>query len=368
MAGIGNPITWIANGINQALNGATPNAPVPTAPPPPPKPTYDPKTEEVIAILRNNPTTSEQDIATVLNLSLAAATPFIEDAKRALLKEKLTQPADPTTNNLALVPTAANGTVVAGTWIDTTNGQEAVALPQIIVRMEEHRRTAEQFQEDAEDWADKAVRIGVKTLMYVGPVTLAFFIAMLIGEQYAKLSTDFWWAPAMYAVATVTEFSLWGTSFGASREFRRLLSDRSRIPTFVALVLFFLVFSGMSILAQWFVYEGHFKSPDFPTTIGIVFRTCSTTGVDILALLVLGVLDFRSFKAHLKKQQMVAEQIQRLSRTEIDTNRMQQEEVIRQQKAEIEKERELKHAQFFADMEGKQIDRMKSGREERGRW
>ncbi len=122
-----------------------------------------------------------------------------------------------------------------GQWIDAT-GQTPVAIPQIIVRMEEHRRVAEQFVEDREDFADKVVRRGVKVLMYLGPVVLAFFVAMLIGEQYAKLSTDFWWAPAMYAVATVTEYSLWGTSFGASREFRRMLSDRSRIKTFVALV------------------------------------------------------------------------------------------------------------------------------------
>jgi hypothetical protein len=279
-------------------------------------------------------------------------------------------PAQPTTDTLAMVPTSPQeATVVTGQWIDAT-GQPPVAIPQIIVRMEEHRRTAERFQEDREDVADKGIRIAVKMLMYLGPVTLAFFVAMLIGEQYAKISTDFWWKPAMYAVALVTEYALWGTSFAASREFRRLLADPIRhIGTFTALVVFFLGFSGMSILAQWFVYEGHFSHPDFPQMIGIIFRTCSTTGVDILALLVLGVLDYKSFKAHLKKQMDVAEQMQKLSRTEIDTNRMQQEEVIRQQKAEIEKERELKHAQFFADLEAKQIDQMKGGgREERGRW
>lgn len=286
-------------------------------------------------------------------------------------------PAQPTTapaptpeenSTLAMQPTVVNGEVVQGQWIDAT-GQKAVAIPQIIIRMEEHRRTAEQFVEDREDFADKAVRHGVKALMYVGPVVLAFFVAMLIGEQYAKLSNDFWWLPAMYAIALITEGTLWGTSFAASREFKRMLSERARIGTFVTLVVFFLGFSGMSILAQWFVYEGHFHNPDFPTTVGIIFRTCSTTGVDILALNVLAVLDYKSFAAHLKKQKMVADQVQTLSRTEIDTNRMQQEEVIRQQKAEIEKERELKHAQFFADMESKQIDQMKKGgREDRNRW
>lgn len=289
----------------------------------------------------------------------------------APVQPKTTQPLPPVpaNTNLTMQPTVVDAQVVQGQWIDAT-GQKAVAIPQIIVRMEEHRRTAEQFVEDREDWTDKVVRHVVKTFMYIGPVVLAFFVAMLIGEQYGKLSTDFWWKPAMDAVAVVTEYSLWGTSFGASREFRRMLSDRSRIGTFVALVVFFLGFSGMSILAQWFVYEGHFVHPDFPTTVGIIFRTCSTTGVDILALLVLAVLDYKSFAAHLKKQKMVADQVQELSRTEIDTNRMQQEEVIRQQKAEIEKERELKHAQFFADIEAKQIDSMKNGggREDRSRW
>ncbi len=286
---------------------------------------------------------------------------------------RTTQPLapDPSTpgGHLSLVPTQAkDATVVQGQWIDAT-GQTPVALPQIIVRMEEHRRVAEQFVEDAEDGADKIVRYAVKTLMYVGPVVLAFFVAMLIGEQYAKLSREFWWTPAMYVIALITEGSLWGVSFGASREFRRMLSDRSRIGTFVALVAFFLCFSSMSILAQWFVYESHFVHPDFPTVVGIVFRTCSSTGTDIAALLVLAVLDYRSFKAHLKKREMVADHVGQLSRKEVETNRIQQEEVIRQQEAEIEKERKMKRAQFFAEMEEKQMDQMKNGnREERGRW
>jgi hypothetical protein len=148
-----------------------------------------------------------------------------------------------------------------------------------------------------------------------------------------------------------------------------MLSDRSRAATLITLVVFFLGFSGMSILAQWFVYEGHFINPDFPTIVGILFRTCSTTGVDILSLLVLGTLDYQSFAAHLKKQQAVADQVQALSQTEIDTNRKLSEEVLRQEEAEIETKRKLKHAQFFADMEEKQMESMKDGgREDRRRW
>ena len=51
-----------------------------------------------------------------------------------------------------------------GQWIDAT-GQTPVAIPQIIVRMEEHLRVAEQFVEDREDFADKVVRRGVKLLI-----------------------------------------------------------------------------------------------------------------------------------------------------------------------------------------------------------
>ena len=317
--GVKNPFTLIAKKIDQALNGATQKAQTPAQP-------------------QGKPT------------------------------QPLTPVPVPADTTLTMQPTSVDAQVVQGQWIDAT-GQKAVAIPQIIVRMEEHRRTAERFTEDREDWADKLVRYVVKALMYAGPPVLAFFVAMLIGEQYAKMSTDFWWKPAMYAVALVTEGTLWGTSFGASREFRRMLSDRSRIGTFLTLVVFFLGFSGMSILAQWFVYEGHFMHPDFPTIVGIVFRTCSTTGTDLLALQVLAVLDYKSFAAHLRKQQMVADQIQKLSRTEVDANRIQQEEVIRQQKAEIENEKELKRAAFFAEIEESQMKNMKGGgREQRDRW
>ena len=75
----------------------------------------------------------------------------------------------PANSNLTMQPTVVNGDVVQGQWIDAT-GQKAVAIPQIIVRMEEHRRTAAQFVEDKEDFADKVVRHVVKALMYVGPV------------------------------------------------------------------------------------------------------------------------------------------------------------------------------------------------------
>lgn len=359
-----NLFTFLKNKMNETLNGAVIKAPSSIR-------GMHPKAREALEILRVSPATSHTDIATVLGLAPDVAEPFILHAKRLLLKEQLTT-VTPVETALTMAPDkteVVHGEPVTGTWIDAETGQKAVALPQIIVRMEEIRQTAQQFVDDKEDWVDTLVRNVVKVLMYVGPVVLAFFVAMLIGEQYAKMSTDFWWKPAMYAIATVTEYTLWGTSFGASREFRRMLYERSRIGTFIALVFFFMGFSGMSILAQWFVYEGHFANPDFPTTIGIIFRTCSTTGVDILALIVLAVLDYRSFKAFLQKQTLISDHVGQLSRKEVESNRIQQEEVIRQQEAEIEKERRLKHAQFFADMEAKQIETIKNGdRETRNRW
>lgn len=373
-----NPISWVSEKIDSALNKSADQSSTPG---------LDLHTREALEILRVDEGVSDADIATVINLSPDIAEPFIKHARRILLKEKLTRPAstpdldatattgpDATTTK-ALEPVAKDAIVVPSEeWINANgnnnNGQTSVAIPQIVIRMEEHRRTARSFVEDKEDWVDRAIRRAVKGLMYLGPVALAFLVAMLIGEQYAKLSNDFWWTPAMYGVALVTEGSLWGTSFGASREFKRMLSDRKRIGTFVTLVFGFALFSLMSILAQWFVYESHFTGTlDFPTTVGIVFRTCSTTAVDTMALLVLGVLDYRSFETHLKRQKLEAQHIQELSQTEIATARMTQEEVVRQQNAEIENQRQLKRNQFFAEQEAEQLKNLSRGnREDRRRW
>ncbi len=105
-----NPFTALANTINEALNKGLQPPPAPPGPALPPTP---------------------------------APTPL---------------PSDPNVpNTLSLVPTSPQeATVVQGQWIDAT-GQTPVAIPQIIVRMEEHRRVAEQFVEDREDFADKVV-------------------------------------------------------------------------------------------------------------------------------------------------------------------------------------------------------------------
>jgi hypothetical protein len=356
-----NPITFVSNKIDAALNSARQQT------------THqglDPHTREALEILRVDETASNDDIATVLNLSPDVAEPFIKHAKRILLKEQLTRPLpvpQQQTSQVESADTTENGTITTGRWIE--GGDVTLPAP-VVVRIEQYRQTAEQFEEDKEDRADTLVRWGAKAMAYVLPVTLAFFVAMLVGEQYASLHPkDFWWPKAMYAIAVGIEYALWYTSFAASREFKRMLSDHSRIGTFVGLLFGFIVFSLMSILAQWFVYEHNVDITNPGEMIGVIFRTCSTTGVDTLSLLVLGTLDYRSFQQFLKKQAIIADHVSQLSRKEVETERIKQEEVIRQEKARLDNEREMKRAAFFAEMEQRQIDQMKrSDREERGRW
>lgn len=358
-----NPVTWISKKIDNTLNKNI-NQPASTT-----QVNLDAHTQEALDILRASPGTPDADIATVLNLSSDVAEPFIKHAKRILLKEQLTRPLPvAATSTDVTAPPQEETTIVTGRWMDA--GEPQLEVPRIIVRMEEHRRTARDFSEDREGWTDRLVRNAAKTLLYLGPVVLAFFVAMIIAEQYVKLNpNDFWWSPAMYAIALVTEGSLWGTSFAASREFKKMLSDRKRIPSFLVLVFGFTFFSAISILAQWFVYESKFVSPDLPTVVGIVFRTCSTTAVDTMALISLAVLDHHSFEAHLKRQKLEAQHIQELSQTEIDTERKIQEEIVRKQNADIENQRQIKRNLFFAEQESEHLKRLAGGqREERSRW
>lgn len=354
-----NPLSLVTQKIQKALEKKTAALSVPLPP------SLSATVVDLVALLKASPQASDQELANALNIDLAQMQADIKQARGLILKEQLLTPA----TALTMVPTGVDGTVVTGTWVDD-QGQVPQAIPQIVIRMEEHRKVAENFQEDEAGFAESAVRFGAKFLFYVGPVILAFFVAMLIGEQYAKLdATSFWWRPAMYAIAVVTEGSLWGVSFGASREFRRMLTNRKHVSTFVTLTTFFLAFSAMSVLAQWFVYERHFVNPDFPTIVGIVFRTCSTTGTDIAALLVLAVLDFKDFKAFLEKRKQIAAHVGQMSRQEIENERLTNEEVVRQQKALIQNEQEIAEAKFWADRRRADMESMSNGgSQSRGRW
>lgn len=278
-------------------------------------------------------------------------------------------------------------TIVTGRFVEDTS-QEIAQVPVIIQRIEHHRQVAESFSEDAEDLPDQIVRVCVKTLAYIAPVALAITVSLLVGQDYSDLKAgNVIWAIGMYTTAFAVEFALWYTSFAASRVLKRVFSDKSQGGILAVLIVLFLIVSAGSILAQLYVYEHTLAAheaatkaatkvastslnmSDIGATVGMLFRTCATTVVDILSLAVLATLNYQSFKKHLQKQSDIADHMRQLSQKEVEINRIQSEEIQRQQKAEIENQRALRQAQFFADMEQKQIESWKSGsREERGRW
>src|SRR5579859_5645225 len=77
-----NPITWVSEKIDQALTGAAQEAKQSVR-------GMHPKVEEAMEILSVNASVTDEQLAAVLNLSLDAAVPIIESAKRRLLKEAL---------------------------------------------------------------------------------------------------------------------------------------------------------------------------------------------------------------------------------------------------------------------------------------
>jgi hypothetical protein len=358
--GIPNPFSWVSGKIDNALNKSVNQASVSG---------LGPHTREALEILHADATVSDDDIATVLNLSPDIAEPFIKHARRIILKEQLTRPlpvpVDSTTN---VVPQDTATNITTGRWIE--GGDQREDIPEIALRMEEHRQTAQKFVEDKKSWHKTLVKLIVQAACYLVPITLAIMVGLVIGEQYStNAGQSTFYAPFSYTVGIGVELMLWGLSFAASVVLKRMFADHKNIGPFVALCTAFLLFSIMSILAQWLVYEAHFHNPDFPTTVGIFFRSGATTCSDISALLVLAVIDFEDFKAHLKKQREVAEHVRDLSRVEVEGLQIRQEEIRRQKEAAIDSERKMRQAQFFSDMEQKQIDQMKRGdREDRGRW
>jgi hypothetical protein len=260
--------------------------------------------------------------------------------------------------------------VQTGQWIPA-NGQQQ-QIPEIVLRMEHHRQVAESFVEDKDSWHKATVRTLVQAACYLVPVTLAILAGLAIGEQYAaSAGQSIFYAPFSFAVGVGVELMLWGLSFGASIEFKRTLSDRSHVKTLVILCFAFVAFSVMSMLAQYLVYEMHAKDNSATTQIGMFFRSGATTCADVSALLVLAVIEFEDFKAHLKKQKDVAEHVRDLSRVEVEAAQIRQEEIRRQKEAEIDSERKLRQAQFLADLEQNSFNNSRQGggsRESRGRW
>ena len=89
------------------------------------------------------------------------------------------------------------------------------------------------------------------------------------------------------------------------------------LPSSLAPVVSFLVFSLASGLAQWFIASLHIAPHDTSGMVALIFRVAMVPAVDIASLLFLAVMSFKSLKKFVADQRIRAQAVRDINEAEL---------------------------------------------------
>jgi chromate transport protein ChrA len=280
---------------------------------------------------------------------------------------KTTQPLAPapavaSPDDIQVVPTqtAVDGQVVSGYFVDAT-GNKLLAEPRFIARIEQHRKTVEEYSDEASSWAEGAVVKFCLTVCYLLPPVVAWFVGEMIGAKLAggpfTLIDPF--RATMYILSVGVELSISFLTLAMARVLRRMQTDRRQITVLVGLAVIALLLVAGSSFAQWLVYDSKIAITSLSAALLVGVRTVFSPLIDIGALVAIPVLSRKkTLKQHIADMQTKAEGVAHLVEAEIGIARQEQYEIQRQQDAEVEAERKAKREHFWTEKDRLEIERM----------
>ncbi|HLI06503.1 MAG TPA: hypothetical protein VKV40_08045 [Ktedonobacteraceae bacterium] len=206
--------------------------------------------------------------------------------------------------DLALAPTPTNQELAA--QIEQLSLDASTPIATIVAMLsgetDDVAEVIESFDEEKEHPIGKIMNLVVTLLCYLAPWVLAVYAGAALGNTYAgkpfalfNAMTAFY-----YFVSWAYEFILVGLMVAIVRQFKRVTGGNKRsVPTFIALLVFFLVIAVTSASAQWILFEHRINVHDQAQLIGALFRTLGTPLVDSAGAMVLAVLHIKSLEQHL---------------------------------------------------------------------
>ena len=197
------------------------------------------------------------------------------------------------------------------------------AKEKIEERLERYRQMIQDFEEDRENLLERGGRWFFLVLAYVGPILVALAFGKEIGDAYGGPFTWDGWSLGMHTGSYFGELALAMMSLTSATALRRMQNDRGYVHKLILAVLFFLLFTLASGLAQWFIA---LKFVDINATGGyaaLVFRVAMPAAVDIASLLYISVMKLKSLKQHLANLRAESDALKQLNEAELDIRKSQ---------------------------------------------
>ncbi len=183
-------------------------------------------------------------------------------------------------------------------------------------------QVVQSFDEQKEHPIGRVVNIFVTLLCYLLPWLIACYAGAALGSTYA--GRPFVLNDAMtafyYFVSWAYEFSLVGLMVAMVRQFKRVTGgNRRSLPTFIALIILFLILAVTSASAQWILFEHRINPHDQAQLIGALFRTLGTPLTDLASAVILAVLYTITLEQHLDTLQKKTDATIAINRKKIES-------------------------------------------------
>lgn len=191
-------------------------------------------------------------------------------------------------------------------------------------RLERYRDLIRDFEEDRENILEKGGRWFFLFLAYVGPIFVALAFGKEIGDAYSgPFDWNSGWSLGTHTGAYFGELALAMMSLSSATALRRMQTDKGYISKLILALLFLVLFSMASGLAQWFIA---LRFVDITATGGyaaLIFRVAMPPAVDIASLLYISIMKFKSLKSHIANLKMEADALRELNEAEIGIRKSQ---------------------------------------------
>ncbi|MBX5451748.1 MAG: hypothetical protein IRZ24_16940 [Thermogemmatispora sp.] len=213
--------------------------------------------------------------------------------------------------------------------------------------LERYRRQIDEFDEDREPLLGRLIRQVLVAVAYVGPLVVAWVVGLELGDAFA--GGGWRWDSynvGMHVVSLLAELLTGGLALASAHALKKVLSDRAYLARCVSAVVLFVLLSGGSCMALWWVISQHGDYPLWVQLSRVILGPC----VDVGAIVVLATLEFRSLAKHLQTIHQKADAIHQLAEAEIRLREAEQAALNRQREAEQFLEARRLYEETLAEM------------------
>lgn len=311
-----NPVTWIAGGLNKAL-------------------------DTLASSPSSNGTQNSQpggDQQSTFPVPAAAASVAVT------LEEEPGKPGVP----------------VQGQFI--TRAEQDAHLLEIVTaatrKTEQFRREAESFDDEKAPGGEKVLRFVFSAFAYVVPSVLAVVVGLAVGDAFTPAHASSFYAWYAHLLSITLEASLPIMGFVTALTFRRAARDRAQVAICAVASLMFLGLGIGNAIVQVFMVTQNMGALNDSDKAAVLFRACAPLIVDTICAFYLAVTGAKSLKRYLADKRAVIEAVRDISGINILLESQQHTAALNEMQALMDMQSKQKRAETWNRIESLQAEKM----------